>query len=446
VLVPDRARKCVLFVGIKSNGNFLPRATAFVVSISEDQHKWRYVVTAEHVVVGLLTKEQDIWIRVNSKNGPPQEIKIDPSDWWHHPDIATAATDVVALPVALDDGSDVDAVPIFGPTSVAATRDVIDDVRIGVGDEVVVTGLFRSHHGQQRNVPITRIGNIAMLDAEPVKTTYGGYIDAYLIEARSIGGHSGSPAFVHLPALRTIDGKTPLHRNQKTFQLYLLGLMHGHFDVEDLNADVVLEDQRDATSGIHAGIGVVVPVEKIIETIMQPALIEVRRKIVEEHRANNGAGSDLTTQFASATDENLKRCDPSRVPKGIAMDAERLFVERCRQLENLMKSHNEIDLLDVSAILRQLLLDDTPLAHKANQKHRIKFSFIVGLFRNAPDEHTDFLILEDGVDPQTRPPGSPSKEVNFGGFIKHEVLFIKGHGETIRDVIKHGTMAAVRVQ
>jgi hypothetical protein len=83
--------------------------------------------------------------------------------------------------------------------------------------------------------------------------------------------------------------------------------MHGHFDVEDLNADVVLEDQGDATSGIHAGIGVVVPVEKIIETIMQPALIEMRRKIVEEDRANNGAASDLAMEISSTTNENPNR-------------------------------------------------------------------------------------------------------------------------------------------
>jgi hypothetical protein len=186
-----------------------------LVSIIENQYVWRYLVTAEHVVAKLLTKKHEIWIRANSKNGPPQEEEIRRSDWWYHPDSARTATDVAVLPVGIDDESDLDAVPIFGTTSVAATRDVMGKVRIGVGDEVVVTGLFRSHHGQQRNVPITRIGNIAMLDTEPIKTAYCGYIDAYLIEARSIGGLSGSPAFVHLPAIRTIDGKTRCIRTKR---------------------------------------------------------------------------------------------------------------------------------------------------------------------------------------------------------------------------------------
>ncbi|CAN0454318.1 unnamed protein product, partial [Phaeothamnion confervicola] len=54
--------------------------------------------------------------------------------------------------------------------------------------------------------------------------------------------------------------------------------MHGHFDIDNLNADVVLEDEEGATPGIHAGIGVVIPVEKITEAILQHELTEARRK------------------------------------------------------------------------------------------------------------------------------------------------------------------------
>jgi hypothetical protein len=55
--------------------------------------------------------------------------------------------------------------------------------KIGLGDEVFVVGLFRSHYGLQRNIPIIRVGNISMLKGEPVFTDYCGYTDAYLIEA-----------------------------------------------------------------------------------------------------------------------------------------------------------------------------------------------------------------------------------------------------------------------
>src|SRR6266436_383586 len=99
------------------------------------------------------------------------------------------------------------------------------------------------------------------------------------------------------------------------------------------------------------------------------------------------------------------------------MDAEALFLQRCRQIDELMRSHNEIDLLDLGAMLRQLLLDDHPLLHKANSKSRLRLQFHVGEFRNQPDQYMEAQSLEDGLDPETRPPGSPSKQVNFDHFI-----------------------------
>ena len=285
MLVPERARKCVLFVGAKPAGKFVPRATAFAVRIHDHQHLFHYLVTAEHVVSALLRKDHDIWVRANSKSGPPDEVKIGLQDWSFHPDAAYSGADVAVAPLSFDGNTDLDPVPIVGPDSVAATHDVITKTGIGVGDEAVITGLFLSHHGQQKNVPITRIGNIAMLDGEPVTTKYCGDLNAYLIEARSIGGLSGSPVFAHLPAIRTIDGKTTLPYTQASiFQLYLLGLVHGHFDIQNLNSDAVLEDGERAISGIHSGIGVVIPVEKIIETVMQPKLAKMRLKIVEDER------------------------------------------------------------------------------------------------------------------------------------------------------------------
>jgi hypothetical protein len=41
------------------------------------------------------------------------------------------------------------------------------------------------------------------------------------------------------------------------------------------------------------------------------------------------------------------------------VDADRLFLARCKQIETAMQSTNEIELLDLSAHLRQLLIDDT---------------------------------------------------------------------------------------
>jgi hypothetical protein len=49
-----------------------------------------------------------------------------------------------------------------------------------------------------------------------------------------------------------------------------LGIIHGHFDVR--NEDVIADDIAEGLGAINTGIGVVVPVEKIMETICQPEL------------------------------------------------------------------------------------------------------------------------------------------------------------------------------
>jgi hypothetical protein len=118
------------------------------------------------------------------------------------------------------------------------------------------------------------------------------------------------------------------------------------------------------------------------------------------------------------------------------VDADPLFLARCTQVEQFMHSNNEIEILDLSARLRQLLLDEAPLVHEVNRDRRVKLSFIVGDFAQQPDAYTWYLSLEDGLDPDTRPPDKPRKTVNFEGFLSHKILYVKGHAHSVRDVIK----------
>jgi hypothetical protein len=59
--------------------------------------------------------------------------------------------------------------------------------------------------------------------------------------------------------------------------------MHGHFDVQNQNDDVEVESGIGLV-GIHTGIGMVVPVEKIIETIYQPDLHARRQQVMDRVR------------------------------------------------------------------------------------------------------------------------------------------------------------------
>ena len=76
-----------------------------------------------------------------------------------------------------------------------ANPGIIEAKNLGVGDEVFIAGLFTRAIGQARNLPIIRMGTVAMMPDEKI-LFHKKMIDAYLIESRSIGGLSGSPVFI----------------------------------------------------------------------------------------------------------------------------------------------------------------------------------------------------------------------------------------------------------
>lgn len=292
VLLPDHIRKTVMFIGTKTGrrGEFQPKATAFLVGIVELDMRLGYLVTADHVVANLLGEGHELWLRSNRKNGATSETLIPNDAWWFYPE-DKPRTDVAVCQINFVEDDDVYSIGLTGPNAMAATDPIVRSLQVGVGEEVAIVGLFRSHFGQQRNVPIVRIGNIAAMREEPVWTKEYGHIDAYLIEARSIGGLSGSPVFINMPPTRVVNGRFISSRGP---QQYLLGLMHGHFDIRDLNADTSAEDLSDVSGGINAGIGVVTPVDKILDIILDPERVEGRRLLIlEERRRGDGAVPDV---------------------------------------------------------------------------------------------------------------------------------------------------------
>jgi len=110
---------------------------------------------------------------------------------------------------------------------------------------------------------------------------------AYLVEARSIAGLSGSPVIVMpdsaLMLAKGLGGNWPQGAA-------LLGLVHGHFDVPRLNEDVVTNEENPK-GGVHTGIGLVVPIEKILETMHHPELVAIRKEIAERMRESGGGGT-----------------------------------------------------------------------------------------------------------------------------------------------------------
>jgi hypothetical protein len=108
------------------------------------------------------------------------------------------------------------------------------------------------HLGFAKNIPILRTGNIAMIPDERIPTGNFGDMEAYLIEARSIGGLSGSPVFT-------------LARSPQEVTVFLMGLMHGHWSVDSETVVDKISQDAGIKAGVNVGIAVITPASKILD-------------------------------------------------------------------------------------------------------------------------------------------------------------------------------------
>jgi len=156
---------------------------------------------------------------------------------------------------------------------------LVDDAQFGpngfgVGDEVYIAGLFGFATGTRSNSPILRVGNLAMIPSDRVETRgrYGA-MEAYLIEARSLGGLSGAPVFVR----ETVSLEEPTgpydrfdqHRPQfhASGRFYILGIAQGHWDIPASELNNCYPQTAGRSEGINIGIAIVTPARKIKDVL-----------------------------------------------------------------------------------------------------------------------------------------------------------------------------------
>jgi hypothetical protein len=256
--VPDNIRKCVVFIGYKmADGEYRLGGSGFFLGtmICGNQSKRTFLVTAKHVIDGVRkTGIKEVQIRVNNKDGNASWIETKLDDWFHHP--SDESMDVSLHEMGIPPESD----HLVIPDTIFATDKVFSDLQVGLGDEVFIVGLFKHHQGNLRNIPIVRIGNLSATNEEKLRVKGFGEIEAYLIEARSIGGLSGSPVFLNLGKLRLVDGGLKQTDGETSF--YMLGLIHGHFDEESI-IDGETEDSKKGSNAVNTGIAIVVPFSTI---------------------------------------------------------------------------------------------------------------------------------------------------------------------------------------
>ncbi len=276
--VPDLILKCVGFIGgvhhEDATGIYGEHdATGFFVAVPCEspelkEMQFTYFVTAKHVAEDY--KDADYCFWVNKKHGGVTTIPDIVEPWWIHPTDKTA--DIAAMLVVL--GPYADIVPIAVQT--IGVPENLKTINIGIGDEVYSVGLFREVDSTSSMMPIVRHGNISMMPPAQIQTKYG-FADVILVEARSIGGISGSPVFTRHTLRQPLKMQDSTTRDSFSngHGETLLGLVHGHWDVKDISAVRVEQDRQQ---GVNYGIAIVVPAIKIYETLYQEGAVAMRRK------------------------------------------------------------------------------------------------------------------------------------------------------------------------
>jgi hypothetical protein len=275
VIVRETYRRSVGFLYLEPAGAGAagrePVGTAFFVAVDADTTQDKpfvYLVTAQHVILRSRAAGA-LYMRVN-RDGSYEDVLLDPDSWVLHPTTDVAVRRVQDLPERAR----------IRPMLMSLFYDVNPPNGLGImtGDEIFFVGAFSQSPGIEEIEPIVRFGKVSRLPGEPVpieivpKARH--LVDAYLVEAFSWGGHSGSPVFAYfapdrapwtrLAGAESLEGETRL-----------LGLVSGHFDL-DGKVDY-LGDAAIGNVALNSGIAIVIPSDAIRDLVMGEELAADRK-------------------------------------------------------------------------------------------------------------------------------------------------------------------------
>lgn len=312
--IPDVIRNCVVYIypsvdsaesGERAGGS------GFLAGVRSSAFRNRfyvYAVTNSHVIQ---KAGHTPVIRIN------ESVVVDASaDAWTvrigvvetEADVWTHASrdDLAVCPMPI-------RIPIyvyaFIPEDLFLTEEDVKACDVGPGDEVFFVGRYASHEGRLRNWPALRFGNISMMNWEPVTRDDGSIQDSFIVEGRSVGGYSGSPAFVYLPpesrrmgtsgvadgdkisvggltsteffdkSRREAWDKKGFPQNHPTsVPTWLLGVGWGHLTVPEPVVDRGGKQEGDLRVKVNSGMTGVVPAWKLRELLYEEDLVRERAR------------------------------------------------------------------------------------------------------------------------------------------------------------------------
>jgi hypothetical protein len=117
------------------------------------------------------------------------------------------------------------------------------------------------------------------------------------------------------------------------------------------------------------------------------------------------------------------------------VNADELFLGTLQDLgERIKPGLPAYDVLMSAALVRKLLLDDTPLVHLVNQHRKIRLRFRINNRKPPSDPTPIFWSLQDGLDPNTAHRSEPI-DVTLDRLLSTPVFLVDGKFLTIKNVV-----------
>jgi hypothetical protein len=290
--VNEKIRKAVVFVGHEPSGSFVPVGTGFLGFVEypianpktgSKSQQINFLVTADHLTD--MIPGDELSIRYNRKSGGVATLRVNKERKASHKD---RACDIAMFNAPLiDDTHDQMFINLDRKIHQALHK---HRWPAGLGDEVSTIGLYASHYGETKNIPVVRTGNIAMMPDEPLWTNRG-YVTAYLIETRSILGLSGSPVFLNPPEVAVIQGQIKYLPDK---ELITIGMMVGYHLVGTVQDQIVVPQLQGDNVGPeyslderNTGFAVVIPMERIFEIVESDEFNERAIRSIEHRLKTN---------------------------------------------------------------------------------------------------------------------------------------------------------------
>ncbi|MBC2775642.1 trypsin-like peptidase domain-containing protein [Rhizobium sp. AQ_MP] len=230
-----------------------------------------YAITNRHVI-----ESGNTTMRLTTSDNAMDTCETPERDWIFHPN---KDVDLAVLPIRMA-GQGL-RYKVW-PTDRFLSKELLVKHDIGCGDECFTVGRFVNREGKARNTPTTRMGNIAQLPSE--ENIH------FLAEMRTIGGSSGSPAYVYRPpACPPIGGDI---FDPKSYRKYtgpfLLGVNEKYVPGE-MSLPYVNRVGMQKIEPFNTGMMEVIPAWYLLDIINSEMQVELRTAYDRQLSASVGA-------------------------------------------------------------------------------------------------------------------------------------------------------------